>query len=212
MKTITIGRLGNQPFKISEDCNGVSREHARITISDSGEWVLEDIKGPSGNGTFIRDLRNPEWSPVIKARITPETMIRLGQFHSFQFMAHRVEVDDPKDFTFEFMVMRQLWGELTEAIEREEKRLEKRKKQMTMVAVGGIAIGLLSAPLTSVIGYSLSGLSSVGLGARMLMSPNSKELTAARAARQKLVVCPNCGQQLSENEINNLRCMVCKAQ
>ena len=40
MKTIILGRTGNQPFKIDDDADGVSRQHAQITITDNNEWDL----------------------------------------------------------------------------------------------------------------------------------------------------------------------------
>ena len=51
MKQILLGTEGNQPFKITQQ--GVSRQHARITIGDDGIWTLEDLN--STNGTFIRN-------------------------------------------------------------------------------------------------------------------------------------------------------------
>ena len=41
MKTITIGKQGDQPFEIKQE--GVSREHAKLTINDNGGWMLEDL-------------------------------------------------------------------------------------------------------------------------------------------------------------------------
>lgn len=41
MKQILLGTEGNQPFKITQQ--GVSRQHARITIGDDGVWILEDL-------------------------------------------------------------------------------------------------------------------------------------------------------------------------
>ena len=38
-----IGRTGNQPFKIASE--SVHGEHAKITITEQGKWILEDLKG-----------------------------------------------------------------------------------------------------------------------------------------------------------------------
>ena len=77
MKTIILGKEGNQPFKINADANGVSRRHAQITITDSNEWYIEDLN--STNGTYIRDEKTGLLIPIAgKRRITPMTFIFLG--------------------------------------------------------------------------------------------------------------------------------------
>ena len=64
MKTIILGREGNQPFPIKDEFDGVSRKHAQITINDHGDWFLEDLD--SANGTYIRDESTGEMLPVTK--------------------------------------------------------------------------------------------------------------------------------------------------
>ena len=73
MKTILLGKSGDQPFDIEQQ--GVSREHARLTIDDDGQWVLNDLD--SSNGTYIRN-ENGDWERISKKKITPSTFICLG--------------------------------------------------------------------------------------------------------------------------------------
>ena len=49
MQEVIIGKEGTQKFPINN--SRVSRQHAKITVSDSGQWTLEDLN--STNGTYI---------------------------------------------------------------------------------------------------------------------------------------------------------------
>ena len=73
---ITLGREGDQWFKISN--SGVGREHARITIPDnpSEQWIIEDLK--SKNGTFVRDEESGKMQRVSKMKINEMSYVRLG--------------------------------------------------------------------------------------------------------------------------------------
>ncbi len=75
MPTITLGRLGNQWFDITQD--GVSQYHAKLTIpTDPNEpWILED--NHSTNGTCIRD-DNGQMVRISRVEISPMTFIQLG--------------------------------------------------------------------------------------------------------------------------------------
>ena len=49
MLEVIIGKEGTQRFAING--SRVSRQHAKITVTDSGQWILEDLN--STNGTYI---------------------------------------------------------------------------------------------------------------------------------------------------------------
>ena len=55
MQEVIIGKEGTQKFPINN--SRVSRQHAKITVSDSGQWTLEDLN--STNGTYINGKRMP---------------------------------------------------------------------------------------------------------------------------------------------------------
>ena len=46
MKEVIIGKEGTQKFPINN--SRVSRQHAKITVSDSGQWTLEDLNSTNG--------------------------------------------------------------------------------------------------------------------------------------------------------------------
>ena len=52
MLEVIIGKVGTQKFAINGE--RVSRQHAKITVTDSGLWILEDLN--STNGTYIMIL------------------------------------------------------------------------------------------------------------------------------------------------------------
>lgn len=216
MKEITVGRNGDQWFKIDNAVHDtVHNEHVRITVNDDGSWWLEDLKGARTNGTFIRDLDSEEWHPVQKCRITPTTMIRLSSYHSYTFMAHRV-VQEPGSYTFELKAMLKLWHRLSADITAEEMRIAKRKKLLTGLMVGGAAVGIGGGALAGALAGAgiggIGGLGSVFLYGRMLMAPDMQKLTNLKLKRQKLVTCPGCGRPMSENDVENLMCSICKCR
>ena len=53
MQEVIIGKEGTQKFPINN--SRVSRQHAKITVSDSGQWTLEDLN--STNGTLVNNRR-----------------------------------------------------------------------------------------------------------------------------------------------------------
>ena len=83
-KEIIIGKLGNQPFTITEPT--VSRKHAKLIIRDDGTMRLTDEN--SANGTFVR-MKNGEFKriteldPVTKGmtvRLGPKLTCKVGEF------------------------------------------------------------------------------------------------------------------------------------
>ena len=137
---IIIGREGNQPFPITQD--GVSGRHASLTIRTDGTWVLEDLN--STNGTYIRN-KDFVFERVGRKVIEKDTIIRLGSddtIRSLQFMAVRL-VAGPKDFSFEFGLLKSKWDGL---MERRDK-LEKQIALMSYLPVGASVL-LLGATIS----------------------------------------------------------------
>lgn len=211
MKVYTIGRSGDQAFKIPDEKDGVSNRHASLTIGPDGKWILEDLKGMAGNGTFIKD-DNGEWKPILKCIITPNTQIRLGKFHSFTFMAHRVVSDDPNDLSYEFSIIRKQWKYYSRLISQEQQKLKKRKQTVNIIAISGIVLGVVLSMFQAAIGLSLSGVSGAAMIARMVFAPDSARLNEIMKTRQQMAVCPNCGKHLSEHDVNDMSCSICHAR
>lgn len=207
-----IGRYGTQPFKITAE--GVSAEHAKITIDESGSWVLEDLKGTRGNGTFIRN-EDGKFLRIVKCKITEDTVIRLADsgHYSFTFMAHRVLTTKPNDFTYEFDRVCELADSLTE----KETKLEETIRKHTMIGIVAPFIALLVTCLPLPI-FEQNALS-----ARLLITLSSSLVNILffgdrskpkdlRKQKVSLIVCPNCGRPLSEFDIQNRKCSICQAK
>lgn len=74
MKTIRIGRGTNNDVVINDGV--VSTSHAVITLSDSGEVIIEDLN--SKNGTFVDGRR------VSRAKLSTASVVLLGN-HSIDW-------------------------------------------------------------------------------------------------------------------------------
>lgn len=210
-QTFTIGRGGNQPFKINAD--SVSTEHARITIEDNGMWILEDLD--SANGTYIRNA-DGEFNQVFKKTITEDTVIRLGRggHHGYTFTAHQL-IATPGDYSYEFR-------RLKKALDRQNKQeshlqaVAERNGWISRCAGMG-AVGLC-ALLGSIDGINIDPnaryvlIASAPILVGLLFRNDVNALKQLRQKRQKLIVCPKCGRPLSEFDVENMICPACKAR
>lgn len=207
-RIVTIGRSGNQPFTINSD--SVSYQHARIIIRDDC-WELEDLG--STNGTFIRDNEG-NFLKVYKKRISEDTIIRLGKggHHSFTFMAHRV-IAKEHDYSYEFQKLRSL---LHKQIQKELQIEQKANRNNWIAKCSGIgAIALCSivgmfVPLDSSVRYLAIAFAPILIG--LLFKNDSEKLKNLRNIRKLIQVCPNCGRPLSDFDIENMQCPICKAK
>lgn len=73
MKTILIGKEGNQPFPITDPM--VSRRHAELTIEDDGSMLLRDTN--SANGTYVK-LKDGSFRKIHECRVIRGMIVRLG--------------------------------------------------------------------------------------------------------------------------------------
>lgn len=73
IRTIHIGKEGNQPFKITAPT--VSRHHAELDIYDNGEMILRDKL--STNGTFIK-MRNGDFRRLQEMKVSKGNTVRFG--------------------------------------------------------------------------------------------------------------------------------------
>lgn len=213
MKEFIIGRTGNQPFKIV--AKGVSSEHARITIDDSGLWMLEDLRGTAGNGTYIRD-DNGNFTQVLKTPITEQTIIRLASFsdfghNSFTFMAHHVLVTDPNDYSYELNCVYQLREKLKLQESAIDESIIKSRYYSIIAPIAGFFIScvppfnssMMTVRLAMVIPPVIISIRNFKLQGKM------KELMKIR---KSTIVCPKCGVSMSDYDVDNRQCSRCKAQ
>lgn len=211
MKTIILGKEGNQPFSITAD--GVSRRHARIIIDDAGNWMLEDTD--SSNGTYIRNEDDGELSRVAKVSITPMTFICLGPDNAKGccFYARQTLKENYGNFTTEYEYLNEkedLYSEQVRQIEKNSKTLNI-VKAVLPVLLFAVSFAVLPGmgPVSMIIRGAASALPTV----LILMFYNPAELKKKiKATQENFSHCPNpcCSNKLTSKEIRNMRCSKCK--
>jgi len=214
MKTITLGREGNQPFPIKQDADGVSRKHGQITITDSNEWYLEDLN--SANGTSIRDEATGEMIPVAgKQRITPMTFILLGPDNSRGCCFFAKQADKYGDFTEEHEYLISMESEF----DRKEEALDGNIKKMRIIGPIVVIVAVFAITGIPVVKELLGeyamqiriGLSSM-TGIITALYDGSSKKKELQSQRERWHHCPNpgCSNRLTTKEIKNMRCSKCK--
>ncbi|MDO4319308.1 MAG: FHA domain-containing protein [Bacteroidales bacterium] len=211
----TIGRRGNQPFEIDPSLTYVHGEHARITISDDyRQWFIEDLKGNGGNGIYLRNA-NGDFARVYSCRIQPTDIIRLGPegARSVTFMARRVL--DPS-LHYEFSYIKSLDSQLRREEDEHNATVKKHTRNSIIAPVAGVVVAALirlAVPMDPAIMIAMSSMATAGPLAflRYRYKDDAERLKEIRARRAKIVVCPKCGRQLSDYDVRNSRCSVCKA-
>lgn len=221
MKEFIIGRAGNQLFKI--EAEGVSAEHARVTIDDSGHWTLEDLKGEHGNGTYVRDDKG-NFVRIIKCNINEQTIIRLADVghNSFTFMAHHLLVEDPKDFSYEFNYVYKLAQDFKKREETLNQTIKRtRKKLQIFAAVVVIVLMALAYLLIDMFANSNSiwtkaPIIVIPVLVKLFFPSDTSKSDAMKKELQEskklMLVCPNCQYPMSDYDLNNRRCRNCKAK
>lgn len=217
-KEFIIGREGNQPFPIphkglSSSSDSVHRQHAKIIVDDYGNWILEDIKGSDGNGTFIRNDKGI-FERVYKTRISEDTVIRLGNEgqHSFTFMAHHVLVTNPDDYSYEFRKTK----EYLDLITAESANIQDRMNFQSLLAkyvlpVAGLCLSLIpmAFKFDNWIITRICFLVPPFLIGPFLNKSNS--LKEVKDKAERVLVCPKCQRPISKYDIKNQLCPTCKA-
>mgnify|MGYP002525753873 CR=1 FL=1 len=220
MRTIILGREGNQPFKIKDDFKQVSRHHAEITIADDGKWSLKDTD--SSYGTFIRDEESGDWIRVGNSQsITPMTFIKLGDERANSCSFFAKQVLDPGNFQKEHKYLRAKKKEFDE----QQKKIEKFKE---LLNVGKIVLLVLCLALFALYMKVGSDNNDTTGGAlirmflisvvpsalvqiiQMLYNPK-KRMDDLKDKRLKFYLCPNpaCGRRLTDEDIDAGACGKC---
>lgn len=213
--TFIIGRdmkQCNQPFSIVN--MGVSRVHAKVTISEFGEWTLEDMG--SDNGTYILNRRG-RWVAVKNPiRITEDTIIRLGEEYGYgvRFMAHRLTVKDQNDYRYEFGALKIN----NEHLDKERKRL----KNWELVRIGllVVAVGIAFIPDSLINNAYVNNI----IDRMSILIPTlvacwigwqgKRDRERLDQKQEAYSVCPNpsCNYQLDKNSQKRLECPRCKSK
>lgn len=214
MKTIILGREGNQPFPIKAECDGVSRRHAQITITDHGDWYLEDLD--SSNGTYIRDEGTGDMIPISRKRtISPMTFILLGPDNSKGCCFFAKQADKYGDFTEE----REYLVSKEEEFDRRNIELEANIKKMRILGPIVILVAVFAITGIPVINDMLG---EYAIQIRIVLSSMSGLVTALydgsarkrqlQEERERWHHCPNpcCSNKQTSKEIKNMKCSKCK--
>lgn len=211
MKEFIIGRNGNQPFKI--EAEGVSSEHARITIDDNGQWILEDLH--SSNGTFVRDDKG-NFTRIVKVHITEQTIISLAHVStighkSFTFMAHHVLEKNPDNYSYEFNLIYSKAEKLRQEEEEVNKKMFRYRYLSIVAPLVGYGISYLPPFKNDFNLIRMSMLLPPMLVNLLLTSVMSKPRELLKL-RKATINCPKCGKPLSDYDVDNRQCSICKAQ
>lgn len=205
-KEIIIGREGNQLFPITND--GVSGQHARLVVEDNGTMFLEDLD--SLNGTYVRNA-DGEFERVKRINVTDTDIVRLGRggMHSTSFWVHHLLVSDVNDYSYEFQCIIDLYkNDIKTTLDALWKKNDMRDWCTIAAPIIGLALSFLFADNALLIRLAITlpslavGLFFVGFG---------KKLRNINARRQRFIVCPRCGRPLSDFDIEQQQCTMCKA-
>ena len=202
-----IGRQGDQPFKIVQE--GVSREHARLTIDDSGKWVLEDLN--SDNGTFIRN-EDGDLEQISKKVISESTYICLGpdNINGCKFYARQLIA--PKDYKKEFDFLEEIDDDIENRLEKAEDKSKLIRKAITIISM----VGFFGSFIVEDNGFRtmLLRVSTAATGVSSMFYDPNKQKKQLKALREKLFGCPNpaCSHHLSSKEVRNRKCAKCGAK
>lgn len=210
---IIVGRSSVSPLKIPDDKVAVSGRHVRITISDNGDWKLEDMQSP--NGTFVRN-DNFEYERVYNRQIKESDIIRLGNdgANSFVFTARRALYPDDT-YSYEFKQLQRLLRR-----SREEEARKERRANIAgwLTSFGAMAAFGITELITLVTGKPSNP--NMRLVFMMFLVPILKGVLGnltkgtrkVKKIREKFMLCPKCGRRIPEFDVEQGQCSKCKAK
>lgn len=209
MTTIVLGREGNQPFKIKEDCTDVSRRHAEIIMDDNGQIFLSDLG--STNGTYIRDSTTGNLIRISRhVLIDDMTFIVLGADNACGCSFYARQAWKPGNFKKEYQYIQNKYIEFKEDSKMIEERISLIKKIIFAV---NIMIVIYSLPMVGgETGAWLLRGGAIVSTAFTAFYDGAKKRILIREKFEKFLHCPNplCYHKLSISEIKNLRCVHCR--
>lgn len=87
-RTFLVGRGRSADIRLSDPT--ISRLHAELTVTSSGEYYLTDRNTP--HGTWVR--RDRRWVRLVQRQVAPLDRIRLGRHQDVLFlMLKRASLD-----------------------------------------------------------------------------------------------------------------------
>ncbi len=213
MTEVIIGKEGTQKFAIKG--SRVSRQHAKITVTDDGLWTLEDLG--STNGTYIIN-EDDELVQVKRLRITEFTRIVLADQTSmgYTFYAHHILEADPQNYQREFRHVLEIHDRAIQEKLQIDARLQ-RKNMMRFLpgfisAMVGLVLTLCLPMHQKVYGLAVTAVFTTVLQAviNVYLGKDGKLKKFNHKYADKLT-CPCCGKALTEIEFKNQMCSACRA-
>ena len=206
-QVIIIGRQGDQPFTIAQE--GVSREHAKLTIGDNGKWMLEDLN--SDNGTFIRNDAG-DLEQISKKVITEGTYICLGPDNANGCKFYGWQLLTPKDYHKAFDYLEDLDAD----IDRQLEKADDKNKLIRKTIAGVSMVGFFGSFFVSDndIRTLLLRVSTATTGISSMLYDPSKQKKRLKTLQEKFFGCPNpaCSHTLTGKEVKNRKCAKCGAK
>lgn len=218
---IKIGR-GHNSARIPVESDGVSTNHALLTIDDNDNWILEDTG--SRNGTYIEEpdgtLRR-----ISKMRISPSTKIVLGskKVNGFCFIAGSLLGNDGKPL-FKGNPDAPLWKELRRRLaeQQECERALKRKTKicellrttsagLALLITWGISLWKFSDNVQAQLNVTRLGMTVIPIAVGIAIWLTLLHRDEITARRRSILVCPRCGRPISEHAVEYGLCPFCKS-
>ena len=148
MTIIKIGRMGDQPFKITD--LDVGRLHAQLTVHDDYTLVLEDCN--STTGTYINLHK------IIRKRVTLNTEIRLGNnmvFKVYKLLPNAlidvIKLKNKEKIKQTFQTLEPIWN----AYENERAHLDKKSNRSILLNRMPYLVTLLSGIISGFFSSTL---------------------------------------------------------
>ena len=127
MNAIIIGKLGQQPLRISEPT--VSRHHAVVRPLGNNRYEIEDT---STNGTFVEGRK---LSRGQRAVVTGSTPIVLGRFRTT--VCTLLQIPEERDYTASWARLEQVWNDYA---------AQKRKIQLQQSRLMNMRVAIMAVP------------------------------------------------------------------
>ncbi|MBS1757039.1 MAG: FHA domain-containing protein [Bacteroidetes bacterium] len=158
--TKTFGRADDNDVKYSE--RDISGHHARVTLIDSGNFLVEDLN--STNGTFVNGYRINRSTISLKdeLRLSQYKIVNLIEIFGLKKDNTQQPKSDPKDYTQEFDTLKQVWDKY----QKDRIAITKAHQKRTTLVRSGITL----APL--IVWYVLQFIVSENSAASKVIKSN----------------------------------------
>lgn len=214
MYTLVVGREGNQPFTITEEC--VSRQHLQVTVPDqmNGIWIVQDLG--SSNGTFIQKEDGSFEQMTGMCQCTWDTVVRMGpdNMHGRTFWLCQLVQTDPNDFSMQFAKLNRMLDQSAQEKQDwidEQERIKRRSAIIKAVVTGVVSLGLC---FLLPEGWGMARFALMPVVAVIIPTFFMGKIKPAPMKDYKAFLrCPNgkCDRPLSEHDIRRGQCPACRA-